>query len=150
MDSEDKTMNWNNLQFFDLRPMTSCFYDLISVQSLLNFNKEFESHAPTHKVFKNIALLYVTNILLRDGWFFRGILSSIQVEALQTQFNSLLKELRPEIIRVTHAFPFTDQMLGMLGHKDENVYDNVLATIKKVPNVTSRDPNWRKFYNKAI
>jgi len=60
---------------------------------------------------------------------------------------SLCLSIRKEIVVLTHAFPYTDRMLGMLGYKDMHMYTHIIDQLKAVPKTQEKARNWREFYN---
>lgn len=42
---KDKVAAWNGIQYFELRPMTKAFYDLVSCKKFDEFIVEFKGHS---------------------------------------------------------------------------------------------------------
>ena len=144
---KDKVAAWNGLQYFELRPLTKAFYELVSCIKFKDFVDQFKSNPSSHKIFLNLQHLNLINIILKDGLIFRSIFNSDQIDALKQKFMDLCGQIWKEIVVLTHAFPYTDRMLGMLGYKDMHGYDHIIDQFKSVPKTQEKAWNWKEFYN---
>ena len=45
---KDKVAAWNGLQYFELRPLTKAFYDLVSAMKFSDFVEQFKENSKTY------------------------------------------------------------------------------------------------------
>lgn len=146
---DDKISAWNSSQYFELKPITKYFYDLISSRLMENYVGEFSAHKPTQDVIRKMHLLNLYYIILKDGFTFARIFSLEQEKEIKATFVQLCGDLRKEIILITHAFPYLDVMLGQLGHKDQNVYSHIIEQLRHNLQFTEKESNPSRYYDRT-
>ena len=66
---------------------------------------------------------------------------------MKDTFLSLLSDVRPDIIKITHALPYSNPMMGVLGHKDMKPYDHMLDAVRS-HGIEAVQGDVKRFYNR--
>lgn len=69
-------------------------------------------------VFERLFKLYLNERILKDGGYFKSLLTADQFNEIKESTNELLEQLRPDALSLTDILPFPNRMLGPFGNED--------------------------------
>lgn len=144
--SQDKAAEWDKCLKHHIYPMVFSYFDRFCIKNYIDFLKNFDHDETTKLVFERMAIIYAQDAIINDAEFYRDILSRDDIIEMKDNLMDQLKELRVDIIPITHTLYFRDKMLGAMGASDMNLYQRFIKCVETSKDEFSRVEEWKYLY----
>lgn len=133
---------WEKHLFYTFIPMVKVYLQRFILFKYMEFLENFNDSPRTKEVLTSLALLHLQNDIIKQEGIFRDYVTREQIEDLRENCIQLSKDLRPEIVSLTFAIPFSDKAFGAIGKSSLNPYDEFMKGVTQTPNCFGKLKGW--------
>lgn len=137
---------WEKHLYFNFIPMVKAYCQRYILSNYLSFLEKFNDSPKSKEVLTKLGLLHIYNYIIKNEGQFRDSISSEQIEELRELSIKLCKDLRPEIVALTIAFPFRDSAYGAIGKSHMQPYTEVMKGVVNTPGCFEKPKQWQYLY----
>lgn len=145
-----KSEIWEKHLFYTFIPMVKAYLQRYLMATYIKFLEKFNDYQKTKEVLTKLSFLHFFNEIIKNEGMYRDIISKEQISGLRETCISLSKELRPEIVALTFALPYSDNNFGAIGKSNLQPYGEFMKAVVNTPECFGKPKEWKYLYPAKI